>query len=47
MAPKYDKLASIFEGEKDVIIAKLDATEHPEIASRYALDVDIISCESM
>ncbi|CAM9241415.1 unnamed protein product, partial [Ectocarpus fasciculatus] len=27
MAPKYDKLASIFSGEKDVVVAKVDATE--------------------
>lgn len=35
MAPKYDKLASIFSGEKDVVVAKLDATEYPELAQRY------------
>lgn len=34
MAPKYDKLASIFSGEKDVVVAKVDATEYPELAER-------------
>lgn len=37
LAPKYDKLASIFAGEKDVVVAKVDATEYPELASRYEI----------
>lgn len=35
MAPKFEKLASIFSGEKDVVVAKLDATEFPDLAQRY------------
>jgi hypothetical protein len=34
MAPKYEKLAQIFEGEKDVVVAKVDATLFPELAQR-------------
>jgi len=35
LAPKYEKLANIFAGENNVVIAKLDATEYPEISQRY------------
>jgi protein disulfide-isomerase A6 len=34
LAPKYEKLANIFDGERDVVVAKLDATEYPELAQR-------------
>lgn len=34
LAPKYDKLAGVFNGEKDVVVAKVDATEYPELAQR-------------
>lgn len=35
LAPKYEKLAQVFAGEKDVLIAKVDATEEGDLAKRY------------
>jgi protein disulfide-isomerase A6 len=35
LAPKYEKLASIFAGDSEVLIAKVDATEESELAQRY------------
>ena len=35
LAPKYNDLAKIFSGEKDVIVAKIDAAEEEDIARRY------------
>ena len=35
MTPKYEKLAAIFSGDKDVLIGKVDATEHGELAKRF------------
>jgi len=35
LAPKYEKLAAAFAGDKNVLIAKVDATEEPELANRY------------
>jgi len=35
LAPKYNELAKIFSGEKDVVIAKVDATESADLANRY------------
>jgi protein disulfide-isomerase A6 len=35
LAPKYEELAKAFAGEKNVLIAKVDATEEQDLASRY------------
>jgi len=35
LAPKYEKLALAFAGETDVLIAKVDATEEPDLANKY------------
>lgn len=35
LAPKYEKLAAAFAGEKDVVIAKVDATEEESLAEKY------------
>lgn len=35
LAPKYESLAQVFAGDKDVLIAKVDATEHGELATKY------------
>lgn len=35
LAPKYEQLATHMAGESNVVIAKVDATEHPELASSY------------
>jgi protein disulfide-isomerase-like protein len=34
LTPKYNELAKIFAGEKDVIVAKIDAAEEEDIARR-------------
>lgn len=34
LAPKYEELAKVFAGDKNVVIAKLDATEYGEIANK-------------
>ena len=35
LAPKYEQLATVFAGEKDVLIGKVDATEENDLANRY------------
>jgi protein disulfide-isomerase A6 len=35
LAPKYEQLAKVFEGEDNVVIANVDATISPDLASRY------------
>jgi len=35
LAPKYETLASVFAGEPDVVIGKVDATEESEVAGRF------------
>lgn len=35
LAPKYEQLAKVFEGEENVVIANVDATSSPDLASRY------------
>ncbi|ETP47794.1 protein disulfide-isomerase domain [Phytophthora nicotianae P10297] len=35
LAPTYEEVGAIFEGEDDVLIAKVDATANSELASRY------------
>jgi len=35
LAPKYEQLAKVFAGEKNVAIGKVDATEHGDLANRY------------
>jgi len=38
LAPTYEKLAKAFEGENDVLIAKVDATEEEELGKRYNVE---------
>ena len=33
--PIYEKLANIYAGDKNVLIGKVDATEHEELGKRY------------
>eukprot|EP01039_Chlorochromonas_danica_P002387 gene2387-2619_t len=35
LAPEYEKLGKIFAGDSDVLIAKVDATEEGDLASRF------------
>eukprot|EP00981_Chlorochromonas_danica_P011841 scaffold4305_cov170-Ochromonas_danica.AAC.4 len=35
LAPEYEKLGKIFAGDSDVLIAKVDATEEGNLASRF------------
>ncbi|EEY57155.1 thioredoxin-like protein [Phytophthora infestans T30-4] len=35
LAPTYEEVGAIFEGEDNVLIAKVDATANAEVASRY------------
>ena len=35
LAPKYETLAKIYEGEPDVVIANVDATVHESLAQKY------------
>ena len=35
LTPKYEQLAQVFSGDKNVLIAKVDATEEPDLASKY------------
>lgn len=35
LAPKYEQLAKVFAGEKNVVIGKVDATEFGELANKY------------
>eukprot|EP00604_Paraphysomonas_vestita_P002537 CAMPEP_0174818770 /NCGR_PEP_ID=MMETSP1107-20130205/1627_1 /TAXON_ID=36770 /ORGANISM="Paraphysomonas vestita, Strain GFlagA" /LENGTH=312 /DNA_ID=CAMNT_0016031107 /DNA_START=182 /DNA_END=1121 /DNA_ORIENTATION=+ len=37
LAPKYEQLAKVFAGEKDVVIANVDATENGELATRFGI----------
>jgi len=37
LAPDYEKIASSFEGESEVVIAKLDADDHKSVASEYGV----------
>lgn len=37
LAPKYEELAKAFEGEEDVIIAKVDATAEQDLGSRFEI----------
>jgi protein disulfide-isomerase-like protein len=37
LAPKYEEVAKSFDGEEDVVIAKLDADAHKEPASQYGV----------
>ena len=34
LAPKYEKLAEVFAGDKEVLIAKVDATEEEGLGTR-------------
>lgn len=35
MAPTYERVAEIYQGDKQVVIAKIDASEEKEIAQRF------------
>jgi len=35
LAPKYEAVAKIFAGERDVVVAKVDATQYRDLASRF------------
>jgi len=37
LAPKYESLANVFAGDKDVLIAKVDATEESDLANRFGV----------
>ncbi|CAM9375613.1 unnamed protein product [Choristocarpus tenellus] len=37
LAPIYEKLASIFEAEEEVVVAKVDATEEQSLAQRFGV----------
>lgn len=37
LAPKYEQLAKAFAGESEVVIAKVDATEEQDLASRFEI----------
>lgn len=37
LAPKYEQLAKVFEGDANVVIANVDATSSPGLAERYAI----------
>jgi len=37
LAPVWDQLADIFKGEDDVVIAKVDADAHKDIATKYGI----------
>jgi len=37
LAPKYEQLAKVFAGESEVVIANVDATESPDLATRYGV----------
>jgi protein disulfide-isomerase A6 len=37
LAPTYEEVAGVFAGEDNVLIAKVDATAHAELASRYGV----------
>jgi len=37
LAPDYEKVASAFENEKNVVVANIDADEHKSIAEKYGV----------
>jgi len=37
LAPDWEKLANAFDGESDVVIAKLDAEKHKAVANKYEI----------
>ena len=37
LAPKYEEVGKAFAGERNVLVAKVDATEHPELATRFGV----------
>jgi len=37
LAPTYEQLASVYAGEKDVVIAKIDASDESTIATKYGI----------
>lgn len=37
LVPIYEKLAKVFQGEKEVVVAKVDATEQRELAERFGV----------
>jgi len=37
LAPNYEKLASAYSNEKEIVIAKIDADKHKEIGGRYGV----------
>jgi protein disulfide-isomerase-like protein len=38
LAPIYETLGAVFAGEKNVVIAKVDATQEEALASRYGIE---------
>ncbi|GAB9463838.1 Tkl protein kinase [Globisporangium polare] len=38
LAPVYEEVAKIFGGEENVLVAKVDATAHADLASRYGVN---------
>jgi len=37
LEPEYDIVASHFKGESNIVIAKVDATQHPEVSAKYQI----------
>ncbi len=37
LAPVYEEVGQVFSGEDEVLVAKVDATAHPNLASRYGV----------
>ena len=37
LAPKYEQLANVFAGDKEVVIAKVDATEEQGLGTKYGI----------
>lgn len=35
LAPIYEKLGTVFAGDKEVLIAKVDATQEDDLAKKY------------
>jgi protein disulfide-isomerase-like protein len=40
LAPTYDKLATVFKQEPEVVIAKIDADKYKDLASKYTFILD-------
>merc|ERR1711901_17851 len=38
LAPKYEELAKVFEGEENVVIAKVDATAERDLGGQYGFE---------